>query len=116
MKAAATLAAALGLGLVVAGCTSGPSATETVARGPSAAETAACAPFVKVKLPPGAGRAGSGTGAAIALSPKLVENLIHSGDPRLAQNARTITNLRIPAGIVPAFIGVQAECRKIGAA
>ena len=114
MKAAAMLAAAFGLGLLVAGCTSGPSATDTTGHRPSAAETAACAPIVKFKLPPGAGRPGSGVGVAIALPPPLVTDLIHSGDPKLVRDARTIMNSRSPGGVDPAFIGAQTECRKIG--
>jgi hypothetical protein len=55
MKAVKTLAAALGLGLVVAG-TSRQSATEMAASGRSATETAACASIGKVKLPLGAGQ------------------------------------------------------------
>jgi hypothetical protein len=105
MKAAAGLAAVLGLGLVLASCASGPSATET----------AACAPILKVTLPPGAGGATEGMGEAIALPTKLVDNLIRSGDPTLTRYGRTMTNPGIGVGFVKAFIGARTECRKIGA-
>jgi hypothetical protein len=114
MKVAATLAAALVLGLVVAGCTSSPSATVTAAHGPNATVTAACESLLQIKVPPGAGQPHSGVGLAVVLSSQVKEDLIHSGNPKLAQDTRTMTNLIHPIGIDSALIAARTECRKVG--
>ena len=114
MKVAATLAAALALRLAVAGCTSGPSATVTAVHEPTARVTAACESLLQSRLPPGTGQPRSGVGVAVALSPQLKEELIRSGNPRLAQDPRTMTNLLHPVGIDPALIAARTECRKFG--
>ena len=51
---------------------------------PGAVQIVACAPIVKVKLPP----VKQGMGLAIALPTKQAENLIKSGDPTLAETGR----------------------------
>lgn len=80
--------------------------------GPSAKETAACAPIVKVALPPER----VGTGVAIAIPTKLAEKLMQSGDPTLAQKGRVLTSPGKDSTVyVNAFVSAQAECRKIGA-
>jgi hypothetical protein len=114
MKGAATLAAALALGLVVAGCTNGPSATVTAARGPSATVTSACESLLQIKVPPGTGQPGSGVGLAIALPSNEVQSLIHSDDPKLAEDARKITDFENHQGVDSAFIDAQTQCRKLG--
>lgn len=108
--------ATLCLGFVVANCTSGPSARVS---GPSAKDIAACAPMVKVKLPP----VKLGMGLAIALPTKQAENLIDSGNPRLAETGHIFTQpenrVTSPESgdrnvYVDAFLSAQAECRKLG--
>jgi hypothetical protein len=113
MTKAGAVLATLGLGFVLAGCTSGSRAT---ASGPSAKEIAACAPIVNVKLPP----VRPGMGLAIALPTKQVESLIKSGNPTLARNGRIFTepqSARPPRSgnvYVNALVNAQAECRQIG--
>jgi len=97
------LAASLGLGLVMASCSSEPSATET----------AACHAILKITLAPGIGESMEGTEIGIALPANLVENLIHSGDPTLTRYGRTIASAS-GKGFVKAFDGAQAECRMAG--
>lgn len=105
MKVGLAVAAVLGLGLMLTSCSSGP----------NPAETAACTPILKVTLPPGAGGTSEGTGEGMALPTKTVGNLIHSGDPTLSRYGRVMTNPGSGAHFVTAFLGAQAECRKIGA-
>ena len=104
MKAAVALTASLGLGLVMTGCSSGPSAIET----------AACKAVLRITLPPGIGEPMVGGEIGIALPANLTENLIHSGDPTLARYGRAIASSG-GKGFVKAFDGAQTECRTAGA-
>ena len=108
MTKARAVLTALGLGFVLASCTSGPSATVS---GPSDKEIAACAPIVKIKLPP----VKPGMGFAIALPTTQAEKLIKSGNPTLAKTGRIFTQGDEDGKVyVNAFLSAQAECRKIG--
>jgi hypothetical protein len=98
------LAAVVGLGLVMASCS----------RGPSATEAAACSAILKVALPPGIGESREGTSVGIAIPANLVENLIHSGDPTLTRDGRAIVSAN-GRGFVKAFDEAQTECRMAGA-
>jgi hypothetical protein len=108
MSKALMALAALGLGLMLAGCTTGPSATLS---GPSGKELAACVPIVKVKVPP----VKPGMGFAIALPTTEAENLIKSGNLRLAETGRIFHRPGEDGSVyVKAFLSAQTECRKIG--
>lgn len=69
---------------------------------------------LQIKVPPGAGQPHSGVGLAVVLSSQVKEDLIHSGNPKLAQDTRTMTNLIHPIGIDSALIAARTECRKVG--
>jgi hypothetical protein len=105
MKVAVAVAAVVGLGLVAAGCSSGPSATET----------AACGAILKITLPFAVGGAGLGSNEAISIPTNLVESLIHSGDPTLAHYGRVMAKPGSSNGFVKAFNNAQAQCRIVGA-
>jgi hypothetical protein len=105
MKAGAAFVAVIGLGLLIAGCSTGPSASETTA----------CAPFLKVTLPAALGGAREGTNESIALRTSFVDNLIHSGNPTLTRYGRAMTRSESGSDFVNAVLGAQAECRRIGA-
>jgi hypothetical protein len=100
MKAVVALTASLGLGLVMTGCSSAPSATET----------AACSAILKITIPPGMGEPSEGTSVGIAIPVNLIGNLIHSGDPTLTRYGRAIASAN-GKGFVKAFDGAQTECR-----
>ena len=104
MKVALAVAASLGIGLVMTGCSSGPSATET----------AACNAILRITLPAGIGEPTEGGEIGIAFPANLTENLIHSGDPTLARYGRAVASSS-GEGLVKAFEGAQTECRMAGA-
>jgi hypothetical protein len=105
MKVVVTLVAALGLGLVMTSCSSGPSATET----------AACGAILKITLPSGIGGSRESTNEAIAIPTKLVDDLIHSGDPTLTRYGRAMAHPGSSSSFVKDFNNAQAQCRMVGA-
>jgi hypothetical protein len=105
MKFVVVILAALCLGLVMTSCSSGPSATET----------AACDAILKITLPSGMGGFGESTNVAIAIPNKLVEGLIHSGDPTLTRDGRAMARPGSGLGFVKDFNNAEAQCRMVGA-
>ena len=95
---------ALVLGVLVAGCSTGP----------SSAETAACAAILKLSLPPGAGHTGEESVVSIGLPTNTKHNLINSGDPILTRFGRTMGKPDNGASFEQALPAAQAECRKLG--